>query len=197
MQWLGIVVVVTIVVVVLVRSTWVIGPTQVGLVIRRSGRRNRTDNPIAFKGEAGYQAKLLMPGVRFKLWPIFTVRKHPWVQIPAGEIGVVVSQVGDPLPIGAKSAFYNPMFGKYTDLDAFLQYGGQKVCSVRSSRRVRCSRSTRLRSSSSLGNGCTESRFRRIWRGNDISPPNHFPWIPTSCGLLSSRPRESEMSSGS
>ena len=128
MAWevlLGVIVAV-IVLIVLIRSTWVIGPTQVGLVIRRSGRRNRTDNPIAFKREAGYQAKLLMPGVRFKLWPIFTVRKHPWVQIPAGEIGVIVSQVGEPLPIGAKSAFYNPAFGKYTDLDSFLANGGQK-----------------------------------------------------------------------
>lgn len=120
------IVVAAVVSLVLVRSIWVIGPTQVGLVIRRSGRRNRTDNPIAFKGEAGYQAKLLMPGVRFKLWPIFTVRKHPWVQIPAGEIGVVVSQLGDPLPIGAKSAFFNPAFGKFTDLAAFIENGGQK-----------------------------------------------------------------------
>ena len=35
-----------------------------------------------------------MPGLRFKLWPIFGVKKFPWVQVPAGEIGVVIAQVG-------------------------------------------------------------------------------------------------------
>jgi len=41
-----------------------------------------------------------MPGLRIKLWPLLAVQKHPWVQVPAGEIGVVIAQVGDPLPIG-------------------------------------------------------------------------------------------------
>ena len=56
------------------------------------------DNPIAFHGEAGYQADLLMPGWHFKFWVIYAVEKHPWVQVRAGEIGVVVAQVGRPLP---------------------------------------------------------------------------------------------------
>src|SRR6266545_3032568 len=87
------------------RSIHRIGPTQVGLVTKRFGvRKLSEDNPIAFRGEAGYQANLLMPGARFKLWPIYTVTKFPWVQVPAGEIGVVISQLGRPLPIGAKSA---------------------------------------------------------------------------------------------
>ena len=57
-----------------------------------------------------------MPGLRFKLWPIFGVKKFPWVQVPAGEIGVVIAQVGEPLPIGAKSAVYKPEFGNFSDL---------------------------------------------------------------------------------
>ena len=82
-----------------------IGPTEVGLATKRwSVRRLPDDNPIAFKGEAGYQADLLMPGVRWKLWLLYRVEKFPWVQVPAGEIGVVIAQVGEPLPIGAKSA---------------------------------------------------------------------------------------------
>ena len=32
-------------------------------------------------------ADLLMPGLRFKLWPIYGVQKFPWVQVPAGEPG--------------------------------------------------------------------------------------------------------------
>ena len=113
--------------VVLIASIRVIGPTQVGLVIKRSSaHRLRDDNPIAFSGEAGYQADLLMPGLRWKLWPLYKVERHPWVQVPAGEIGVVVAQVGAPLPIGAKSAVYRREFGTFTDLRAFLREGGQK-----------------------------------------------------------------------
>ena len=67
-----------------------------------------------------------MPGLRFKLWPVYAVSKHPWVQVPAGEIGVVIAQVGDPIAIGAKSAEYQPEFGNFADLDAFLDNGGQK-----------------------------------------------------------------------
>ena len=46
---------------------------------------------------------------------MFGVEKLPWVQVPAGEIGVV-AQVGEPLPIGAKSAVYKPEFGNFSSL---------------------------------------------------------------------------------
>src|SRR6266566_5740977 len=109
------------------RSVVVIGPNQVGLVTKRVSRlHNTTDTPIAFAGEAGYQADLLMPGVRFKLWPAYTVTLYPWVQVPAGEIGVVISQIGERLPTGAKSAVYRPEFGNFTDLGSFVNNGGQK-----------------------------------------------------------------------
>src|SRR5213082_1198005 len=109
------------------RSIVVIGPAEIGLVVKRVSRRhNTTDTPIAIAGEAGYQAELLMPGVRFKLWPNYTVTRYPWVQVPAGEIGVVISQIGERLPTGAKSAVYRPEFGNFTDLHAFLNGGGQK-----------------------------------------------------------------------
>ena len=108
------------------RSFHLIGPSEVGLVNKRIGPRLAADQPIAFKGESGYQAKLLMPGVRFKFWPVYSVSKYPWVQVPAGEIGVVFAQIGQPLPIGAKSAKYDASFGNFTDLDAFIVNGGQK-----------------------------------------------------------------------
>lgn len=103
-----------------------IGPTEVGLVVRRFGRGLPADDLIAFRGEAGYQAELLMPGVRFSLWLLYRVEKHPWVQVPAGEIGVVVAQVGRPLPIGAKSARYHEAFSNFSDLSAFVAHGGEK-----------------------------------------------------------------------
>jgi uncharacterized membrane protein YqiK len=116
-----------VVIVVVLLSVHRIGPTQVGLVTKRLGlKKLGDDNPIAFEGEAGYQAKLLMPGLRFKLWPIFGVSRFPWVQVPAGEIGVVIAQVGQPLPIGAKSAVYRTEFANFSDLEVFLGGGGQK-----------------------------------------------------------------------
>lgn len=104
-----------------------IGATEVGLVMKRLGfKKLENDNPIAFKGEAGYQAELLMPGLRFKFWVLYKVEKFPWVQIPAGEIGVVIAQVGKPLPIGAKSAVYKEEFANFSNLTIFINYGGQK-----------------------------------------------------------------------
>ena len=61
-----------------------IGPNEVGLVIRRWGSRRATGGPIAFHGEAGYQADLLMPGIAIRVWPMNRVEKYPWVQIPTG-----------------------------------------------------------------------------------------------------------------
>jgi len=108
-------------------SLRIIGPTEVGLVTKRFGfKKLSKDNPIAFNGEAGYQADLLMPGWRWKFWVLYKVEKFPWVQVPAGEIGVVIAQVGEPLPIGAKSARYKPEFGNFTDLRKFIEKGGQK-----------------------------------------------------------------------
>ena len=112
--------------VMLLNSIKLIGPAEVGLVTKRFGKKLPDDNPIALSGEAGYQADLLMPGLRFVFWPVFSIRKYPWVQIPAGEIGVVVSQTGRSLPIGAKSAKYKPEFGNFTNTRAFIEQGGEK-----------------------------------------------------------------------
>ena len=108
-------------------SIRIIGPTEVGLVTKRFAfRKLPDDNPIAFHGEAGYQADLLMPGWHLKLWMIYLVEKHPWVQVRAGEIGVVVAQVGRPLPIGAKSAESVGDLSQIADLRGWLAAGGQK-----------------------------------------------------------------------
>jgi regulator of protease activity HflC (stomatin/prohibitin superfamily) len=127
---IGTIVVVALIVVVAVwlfKSVHLIGPTEVGLVNKRFAfRKLAEDNPIAFHHEAGFQAELLMPGLRVKLWPIFAVQKHPWVQVPAGEIGVVIAQVGAELPIGAKSGVYQDVFGNFSNLAQFIELGGQK-----------------------------------------------------------------------
>lgn len=120
-------VILAIAVIIAMKSITLIGPTEVGLVNKRASlRRNKTDNPISRSSEPGYQARLLMPGLRFKFWPVFAVTKHPWVQVPAGEIGVVIAQVGAKIPIGAKSATYKPEFGNFSDVEVFLDGDGQK-----------------------------------------------------------------------
>src|SRR5258708_4209021 len=104
-----------------------IGPTEVGLVTKRFSWSKLSDgNVIAFRGEAGYQSDLLMPGLRFKLWPLFGVGKRPLVQVPAGQIGVVIAQAGAAPPTGAKSVEYKREFGNFSDLRAFVQHGGRK-----------------------------------------------------------------------
>ncbi len=109
------------------KSTRNIGPTEVGLVRKRFGAKKLgAGNAVAFNGEAGYQARLMMPGVQFKLWPLYDVTRHPMVQIPAGQIGVVIAQVGSELPVGAKSGIYKPEFANFQDLATFVAGNGQK-----------------------------------------------------------------------
>jgi uncharacterized membrane protein YqiK len=96
-------------------SIRIIGPSEVGLVTKRFGIKLPENNPIAFKSEAGYQASLLMPGWRFKLWILYSIEKFPWVQVPPGHVGVVIAQIGESPPIGAKSAKYIPA-AKITDV---------------------------------------------------------------------------------
>jgi uncharacterized membrane protein YqiK len=111
---------------VLLRGFRLIGPSEVGLVTKRLGKKLRGGQLIAMNGEAGYQAALLMPGLRFKLWPIYAVKRYDWVQVPPDNIGLVIAQVGAPLPTGAKSAVYKPEFGSFADLHTFLSNGGQR-----------------------------------------------------------------------
>src|SRR5438552_15992730 len=116
-MWIFLVAAVVAALATLLSSIYSIGPTEVGLVRKRFGAKLPGDNPLAFRGEAGFQAEMLMPGLRFKLRLVYAVTKHPWVQVPAGQIGVVIAQVGQPLPIGAKSAVYKTEFGNFTDLN--------------------------------------------------------------------------------
>jgi hypothetical protein len=124
---LAVVMAVWLTILVVTKSTRNIGPTEVGLVRKRFAVRKLGEgNAVAFAGEAGYQAALMMPGVQFKLWPVYDVTRHPMVQIPAGQIGVVIAQVGGSLPVGAKSGVYKPEFGNFQNLDAFVAGGGEK-----------------------------------------------------------------------
>lgn len=111
----------------LFKSLHRIGPLEVGLIRKNFGlKKLATDCAIAFNGEAGYQADLLQPGIRFRAWPRFSVTKHPLVQIPTNGVGVVVAQIGQPLPQGSVTAPYNDKLGSFTDPKTFLDGGGSK-----------------------------------------------------------------------
>ncbi len=157
---IAVIVVVVLVVAIVLKSFHSIGSAEVGLVSKRFAfRKLHEDNPIAFHGEAGYQATLLMPGLRFKLWPMFGVKKFPWVQVPAGEIGVVIAQVGQPLPIGAKSARVQDRVRKLLLTPrASWRTADRRACNGRCCPRAPSCRSTRLRSSWSPPKVCTGCR---------------------------------------
>lgn len=124
--FIGAVVVALLVLLVLGKSFVSVGPAQVGLVTKRVGARLADDQLLALRGEAGYQADLLMPGLRFKLWPVHRVERYPWVQVPPDHVGMVIAQVGQALPTGAKSAVYRPQFASFADVRSFLAAGGQR-----------------------------------------------------------------------
>jgi len=125
-EMVGIAVIGVLFLIVILRSLRNIGETEIGLPIKRFGVSLPKEQVLAFRGEAGYQADLLKPGWRFKLWPIYSVEKHPLVQVPPGEIGIVIAQIGDKIPIGYRSGIYKPEFGQFTDANAFIDGGGQK-----------------------------------------------------------------------
>lgn len=75
-----------------------IGEEESGLVIWRYGRPLPAGRIIATAGEAGFQAQLL-PGWHFPLWPWkYKVEKAPLVDVPPGELALVVAKDGAAIP---------------------------------------------------------------------------------------------------
>lgn len=81
---------------------------------------------IATKGEAGFQAQTLAPGLYWGMWPWqYGVDMTPFTVIPEGQIGLVLSNDGALLPtgniLGRKVDCDN-----FQDAEKFLNNGGQK-----------------------------------------------------------------------
>jgi len=125
--WIGAVVLAFILLVLIFKSFHKIGKDEVGLVVKNFGfKKLQGDNPIAFNGEVGYQADLLMPGIRWKFWPLYTVRNFAAVQVAGDEIGIVFSQVGESIPTGWRTAEDKGGIRLFEDVRTFLKAGGQK-----------------------------------------------------------------------
>lgn len=81
---------------------------------------------IATRGEAGFQAKALAPGLYWRMWPWqYQVTMQPFTIIPEGKIGLILANDGAEIPTGA-------ILGRrvdsdnFQDAEKFLNNGGQK-----------------------------------------------------------------------
>jgi uncharacterized membrane protein YqiK len=81
---------------------------------------------IATKGEAGFQAKTLAPGLYWAMWIWqYNVDMTAFTIIPEGKIGLILSKDGKEIPTGRILARKVPS-DNFQDATAFLDNGGQK-----------------------------------------------------------------------
>ena len=97
-----------------------------GLVIKRFGPRLPPGRIVAMNGEAGYQAKMLNPGLHFPMWRWrYKIVRVPLVVVSPGEIALVVAADGAAIPserVLGKEVRCN----QFQDADAFLRGGGER-----------------------------------------------------------------------
>ena len=81
---------------------------------------------IATKGEAGYQAKTLAPGLYWGMWIWqYSIDMTSFTLIPEGKIGLVLSKDGKEIPTGRILA-RRVESDNFQDATVFLDNGGQK-----------------------------------------------------------------------
>ena len=84
---------------------------------------------IATKGEAGYQARTLAPGLYWMMWIWqYSVDMTSFTIIPEGQIGLVLSRDGKEIPTGRILA-RRVESDNFQDATSFLNNGGQKRAS--------------------------------------------------------------------
>ena len=81
---------------------------------------------IATKGEAGFQAKTLAPGLYWSMWPWqYAVDMATFMVIPEGKIGLLLSKDGAEIPTGRILA-RKIECDNFQDAQKFLDNGGQR-----------------------------------------------------------------------
>lgn len=103
---------------------------RIGLVTKKFVLFGQQELPegriIATKGEAGFQAQTLAPGVYFGRWIWqYEITFQPFTIIPTGKIGLVLARDGAELEIGRILARKVDCDG-FQDAEAFLTNGGRK-----------------------------------------------------------------------
>jgi uncharacterized membrane protein YqiK len=104
----------------------VIGENESGLVIKRFGRPLPPGRLVAVDGEAGFQAQLLPPGWHFPIWRFAAkVEKIALVDVPAGQIGLVIANDGAAISSSRMLGKDVPC-DRFQDGAAFLRGGGER-----------------------------------------------------------------------
>ena len=105
--------------------------TQIGLVTKKfvlvgKDRSLPDGRIIATKGEAGFQAKTLAPGLYFGYWPWqYEIKLVDFTIIPQGKIGLIAAKDGM-VPKNGAILGKNVESDNFQDAVLFLQNGGQK-----------------------------------------------------------------------
>ena len=108
----------------------IVPENSIGLVTKKftlsSVNRLPDGRIVATKGEAGFQAKTLAPGLYWMMWPWqFSVHLSPFTVVPEGMIGLVLSKDGDEIPTGRILARKTEC-DNFQDAVKFLENGGQR-----------------------------------------------------------------------
>lgn len=103
---------------------------KIGLVTKKFVLFGKQELPegriIATRGEAGFQAQTLAPGVYFGKWIWqYAIRFQPFIVIPTGKIGLILAKDGAELEVG-RILGRKVDCDSYQDAEAFLNNGGRK-----------------------------------------------------------------------
>jgi uncharacterized membrane protein YqiK len=109
----------------------IVPENRIGLVTKKfvlfGANRSLPDGKIiATKGEAGFQARALAPGLYWGKWIWqYRIEMIPFTIIPEGRIGLLLSNDGQEIPTGAILA-RKVECDNFQDTEKFLTNGGQK-----------------------------------------------------------------------
>jgi uncharacterized membrane protein YqiK len=109
----------------------IVPENRIGLVTKKfvlfGANRSLPDGKIiATKGEAGFQARALAPGLYWGMWMWqYHIQMIPFTIIPEGKIGLLLSNDGQEIPTGAILA-RKVECDNFQDTEKFLTNGGQK-----------------------------------------------------------------------
>ncbi|AWH86440.1 band 7 protein [Flavobacterium album] len=104
---------------------------KIGLVTKKfvlfgEGKSMPDSRIVATKGEAGFQAQTLAPGLYWMKWIWqYSIDMTPFTIIPEGKIGLILSKDGKEIPTGRILA-RRVECDNFQDAAAFLDNGGQK-----------------------------------------------------------------------
>ncbi len=108
-------------------SIVIVGGNEIAVLERRwFGRKMAQGRVVAMGNEVGIQARTLGPGLHFLIPFIYKAQKDPFVEIKDGEIGMIESIDGNPIPPGRIFAQVVQGHNAFQDGEAFLKNGGQK-----------------------------------------------------------------------